>query len=71
MVSLIDNVFEMIRLFTDVALNGVPVGSALLLLIGTILVAFSMLALGYLALGAFGDLIVPDTGSRAPPQQRQ
>ena len=70
MVSLIDNVFEMIRLFTDVALNGVPIGSAFLLTLGAIFVAVSVLVLGYLSLGALVDLIVPDTGSRGPPQQR-
>ena len=69
MVSLIDNVFEMIRLFTDVATGFAP--SAILLLFGTVFVAVSVLVLGYLALGAFGDLIIPDTGNRSPPQYRQ
>ena len=71
MVSVIDNVFEMIRLFTEVALGGVPGGSALLLLFGTVFVAFSLGVLGYLTLGAVVDLVVPSSTGGGPPERRQ
>lgn len=64
---IIDNIVELTRLFTETAL-GNPL-SALLMLVGTALIVFSVAVMGYLGLGALGDLIVPDTIGRAPPQE--
>ncbi|WP_222920109.1 hypothetical protein [Natrinema sp. SYSU A 869] len=51
---IVDNISEMIGLFTDVAMGA---GAApLLILIGTLLVVFSMGVFGILTLGAVGDL---------------
>jgi len=66
-VNLIQNVVEMIRLFTEVALN-TPV-TAFLLLVGFAFVAGSSLVLGYLAAGAALDLVTPESLGRKPPQQ--
>lgn len=45
--------------------------SAISLLIGVVLTVFPMVVLGYLTLGAVGDLITRNLGSigRAPPRQ--
>lgn len=43
--------------------------SALLLVIGNLLIVFSVGVLGYLALGAFVDAVTPESLGRAPPQQ--
>ncbi|MFD1563141.1 hypothetical protein ACFR99_06245 [Haloarchaeobius amylolyticus] len=51
---IVDNITEMISLFSDVAMGA---GLApLLVLIGGLLVAFSMGVFGLLTLGAVGDL---------------
>jgi len=51
---IVDNVTEMVSLFSDVAMGD---GLApLLVLIGGLLVAFSMAVFGLLTLGAVGDL---------------
>ncbi|QCW03479.1 hypothetical protein [Natrinema pallidum] len=50
----VDNVTEMVRIFTDVAMGA---GAApLLILVGALLVAFSMGVFGVLTLGAVGSL---------------
>ncbi|WP_132058003.1 hypothetical protein [Halorussus amylolyticus] len=67
MVNLIQNVLDMISLFTDVALNG-PL-PAILLAFGTLFVAVSVAAFGYLTLGAVVDFILPESLGRKPPQQ--
>ncbi|WP_458186890.1 hypothetical protein [Haladaptatus sp. NG-WS-4] len=66
MVNLVNNVVEMIRLFTDVA-TASPV-SGLLVLAGGILVGFSVLFFGYLVLGGLVAPLIPDSPGRAPPQ---
>ncbi|WP_134668809.1 hypothetical protein [Halorussus marinus] len=67
MVNLVQNVLDMISLFTDVALN-TPV-TALLLLVGFVFVAGSSLMLAYLVAGAVVDLLTPESLGRRPPQQ--
>lgn len=67
MVSVIDNIFEMIRLFTDVAFGGIPT-SPLLLVVGSLFVAIPVLVFGYVAIGGIVDLIMPDTAGRPPHQ---
>lgn len=64
MVWLLDDLVEMTRLLTEVALRD-PV-SAVLLAIGTLLVVFSVAVLGYLAAGALVDLVIEDRSRRAP-----
>ncbi|ELY83392.1 hypothetical protein [Natrinema pallidum] len=50
----VDNVTEMVRIFSDVAMGA---GAApLLILVGALLVAFSMGVFGILTLGAVGSL---------------
>ncbi|ELY83058.1 hypothetical protein [Natrinema altunense] len=50
----VDNVTEMVSIFTDVAMGA---GAApLLILVGALLVAFSMGVFGVLTLGAVGNL---------------
>lgn len=66
MVSVAGNVARLIGEFTDIAL-GDPL-SAVLLAVGTLLIALSVGVLGYLALGAAVDLLIPDTG-RGPPRR--
>jgi hypothetical protein len=67
MVSIIENVTEMVDLFANVATIG-PV-SAVLLAIGALLVIGSSAVIGYLAAGAFVDLLIPESLGRSPPQQ--
>ena len=43
--------------------------SALLILLGNVLILGSMAALGYLTLGALVDLVIPESPGRAPPRQ--
>lgn len=55
---IVDNIVEMNELFTDVATGE---GAApLFLLLGAILIFFSVGVLGYLTLGAVGDLFIPE-----------
>jgi hypothetical protein len=68
MASIIQNVVDMIGYFTDAAL-AFPT-SIILLTVGFVLVTGSSLVLGYLALGAAIDFIVPESTGR-PPAQRQ
>ncbi|PSP57414.1 hypothetical protein BRC82_00215 [Halobacteriales archaeon QS_1_67_19] len=67
MASLIQNVVDLIGYFTEVALSN-PL-SALLLLCGFVLVAFSSAVFGVLTAGAVVDFILPDSLGRRPPQQ--
>jgi len=62
---------------TDVALGDLlatlfsdPLG-ALLILFGGAFVGLSVLAFGYLALGAVVDAVVPDFSSRGPPRRAE
>lgn len=64
--DLIDSIVEMPGEFAAVATND-PV-SAVLVALGTLLIAFSMGVFGYLTLGALVDLVIPDSTGRAPPQ---
>ncbi|MFC6731541.1 MULTISPECIES: hypothetical protein [unclassified Haladaptatus] len=64
--ELLNNVVELTMRFTDVALSD-PL-SALLLTMGALLTGFSVLVIGYLALGAVGDALVGDL-TQGPPQQ--
>lgn len=66
MVSVVENVTRLIGEFTAIAL-GDPF-SAFLLAVGSLLIALSVGVLGYLALGAAVDLVIPDTG-RGPPRR--
>ncbi|MWV38668.1 MULTISPECIES: hypothetical protein [Natrialba] len=55
---IVDNIVEMNELFTDVAMGD---GLApLLVLVGTILVVFSLGVFGALTLGAIGSLVTPN-----------
>lgn len=67
MANIIQNVFDLVGYFTDVALTS-PV-SAVLMLTGFLLVGVSSLVFGYLALGAAVDFILPESVGRTPPQQ--
>ncbi|WP_433625398.1 hypothetical protein [Halomicrococcus sp. NG-SE-24] len=67
MAGLVQNVIDMVNLFGDVAATN-PL-SALLLLVGAILVGFSMLVFGYLSVGGVFSAIVPDSPGRAPRQR--
>lgn len=67
MASLVHDITEMIRLFTEVATT-LP-SSAILLLIGALLVGVSSLVFGLLTLGGLGAAIVPDTSGRGPQQR--
>jgi hypothetical protein len=67
MVWLVDDLVELTRLFTEVAMRD-PI-SALLLAVGTILVAVSVAVLAYLGAGALVDLLTEDRSRRAPPRR--
>ncbi|WP_135533799.1 hypothetical protein [Halostella pelagica] len=67
MVSIIENVTEMVDLFGNVATFGPA--SAVLLAIGALLIIGSSAVLGYLTAGAFVDLLIPESLGRSPPQQ--
>ena len=67
MVNVIQNVLDMFGYFGDAA-GAFPL-SSLLLLFGFLFIAFSSLFLGYLALGAAVDFILPDSLGRRPPQR--
>ncbi|WP_227352779.1 hypothetical protein [Haladaptatus salinisoli] len=66
MAGLIANVTEMIRLFIDIA--AVHPLSALLLLVGALLIGFSSAFFGFLALGGLVSPLIPDSPGRAPPR---
>lgn len=63
---LLSDLLRMPGEFADVAATD-PL-SALLLLVGALLVAVSMGAFGYLTLGALVDLVTPDVSARGPPR---
>jgi len=67
MVSIVDNLTEMVSLFSDVA-TADPL-SAVLLAVGALFVVAPSAALGYLAAGAFVDLLIPESIGRSPPQR--
>jgi hypothetical protein len=67
MVSIIENVIDMVDLFGNFATFG-PL-SAVLLAMGALLVVGASAVLGYLAAGAFVDLVSPESLGRSPPQQ--
>jgi len=66
MVNVIGNITEMITQFTNIALSD-PL-SAISLAFGSLFIAVSVGAFGYLALGAAVDLVTPER-SREPPQR--
>jgi len=66
MSTIIGQFAELVRLFTDVAMHS-PV-SGFLVLISTILLAFTILFGAWLFLGAIVDYVVPDSIGRTPPQ---
>lgn len=57
MAPILDNILEMIRLFTNAATN--DPASGLLLALGTLLFVFSFGVFGYLVLGSVADLFTP------------
>ena len=67
MVSIVQNLTEMVTLFGDVATSD-PL-SAALLAVGALFVVAPSAALGYLAAGAAVDLVKPESLGRSPPQQ--
>jgi hypothetical protein len=67
MVSIIQNVFDLVGYFSGVALSD-PL-SAFLLLCGALLVGFSSLVMAYLAAGAVIDFLIPESPGRRPPQR--
>lgn len=64
--DLIDSIVAFPGEFADVAAHD-PL-SAVLLLLGAVLIVFSMGVFGYLTLGALVDLVTPDLSGRAPPE---
>lgn len=58
--QIIDELVEIIQLFTEIALGGAA--SILLLLVGSALVIFTLGTFGYLTIGAVADLILPSSG---------
>lgn len=67
MVSIIENIVEMVDLFGNVATSG-PL-SAVLLALGAFFVIAPSVVFGYLAVGGLVDLVIPDSLGRSPPQQ--
>jgi len=67
MVSILENLTQMVDLFGNVATSG-PL-SAVLVAMGALLVIGPSALLGYLAAGALVDLVIPDSLGRSPPQQ--
>ena len=67
MVSIVDNLTEMVSLFSDVATSD-PL-SAVLLAVGALFVVLPSAALGYLTAGAALDLVIPESIGRSPPQR--
>lgn len=63
----VNDVLEMVRLFTEVAVRD-PL-SFVLMVAGTVLVAASMAVFGYLALGAAVEFVTPASIGR-PPERR-
>lgn len=66
MVSILDNLLEMSRLFTEAATSDPITG--LLLALGTLLFVFSFGLVGYLTLGAVADLLIPTPARSWPPE---
>ncbi len=64
--ELIDSIVSMPGEFLDVVT--VDPLSALLVLVGGLLIGVSVAVMGYLTLGAAVDLITPDVGSRGQPR---
>ncbi len=67
MVDLVHNVTEMIRLFTEIGTNGPA--PAILLLMGALLVGFSLLFFGFLTVGGLLSPLIPDMSGRGPQQR--
>ena len=67
MVSILENLAEMVELFGNVATSG-PL-EAVLLALGALLVIGPSALMGYLAVGGLVDLVIPDSLGRSPPQQ--
>ena len=65
MASILDNLLEMSRIFTEAATSD-PI-TAFLLALGTLLFVVSFGVFGYLTLGGVVDLFTPNS-SRAPPR---
>lgn len=57
MASILENLLEMSRIFTEAATSD-PI-TAFLLALGTLLFAFSFGVFGYLTLGAIGNVFTP------------
>ena len=68
MVNPIQDLIDMATLIGDVAANG-PI-SALLVLLGALLVVFSSAVMAYLTAGAVVDLLIPESAGRPPAQRR-
>lgn len=67
MVWPVDDFVEMGRLVTEIAVRD-PI-SFVLVLLGSLLIVFSLAAFGYLSLGAAVDLVTPESIGR-PPERR-
>lgn len=67
MVSIIQNVIDMIGYFADVA-TAFPT-SFILVLTGFALVTIAVAVFGYLTAGAIVDFIIPESPGRKPPQR--
>ena len=66
MATIIDNLLEMNRIFTEAAATD-PI-TAFLLALGTLLFVFSFGVFGYLTLGGIVDLFTPNSSRRSPPE---
>lgn len=66
MATIIDNLLEMSRLFTEAATSDPLTG--FLLAFGSLVFAFSFAIFGYLTLGAALNALTPSASRRAPPR---
>ena len=66
MATILENILEMSRLFTEAATSDPITG--LLLALGTLLFGVSFGVFGYLILGGVVDLLIPRASHRVPPE---
>jgi len=69
MASLLGSIPQLVTEFTRIALSD-PL-AAISMAFGSAFIALSVLAIGYLALGAAADAVLPDFSSRGPPRQAE
>jgi hypothetical protein len=67
MASLLGSIPQLVTEITRIALSD-PL-SAISVAVGSAFIGLSVLAFGYLVLGAVADAVLPDLSSREPPRQ--